>query len=96
MRITSESAEAYGVTAVHEMVCAGDCLQLKAIRGASKLFLTQAPGFLCPRLALVGGLPLEPDMAGGGVTNCMPKGTKMMIAGPGWHIPGELYLCAWG
>eukprot|EP00752_Nemacystus_decipiens_P002168 g2064.t1 len=96
MRMSTESARVYGVHRVHEMVCAGDCLQLKAIRGASKLFLTQAPGFLCPRFALVGGLPLEPDMTGGGVTNCMPKGAKMMIAGPGWHIPGELYLCTWG
>lgn len=96
MQMTPESAQVYGVRAVHEMVCAGDCMQLKVIRGASKLFVTQAPGFLCPQCALVGGLPLEPDMTGGGVTNCMPKGAKMTIAGPGWHIPGELYLCAWG
>lgn len=96
MQMASESARVYGVKVVHEMVCAGDCLQLKAIRGASKLFLTQAPGFPCPQFALVGGLPLEPDMSGGGVTNCMPKGSKMMIAGPGWYIPGELYLCMWG
>eukprot|EP00903_Cladosiphon_okamuranus_P019670 g18080.t2 len=96
MLMSSESAQVYGVNAVQEMVCAGDRLQLKAIRGASKLFLTQAPGFLCPQWALVGGLPLEPDMGGGGVTNCMPKGTKMVIAGPGWHTPRELYLCMWG
>lgn len=96
MQMSLESAQVYGVKVVQEMVCAGDSLQLKAIRGAPKVFLTQAPGFLCPRSALVGGLPLDPDMTGGGVTNCMPKGAKIVIAGPGWHIPGELYLCSWG
>lgn len=97
MQMSSESALlVYGVNAAQEMVCAGDRMQLKAIRGASNLFLTQAPGFLCLRWALVGGLPLEPDMRGGGVTNCMPKCEKMVIAGPGWHVPGELYLCTWG